>query len=84
MRKLATQKTSFRSAAVMATLRPAHLSCAGLRARTDAVDRSRMPASSCAGSRVCSRIFCVSYPAFLDCGLAHLRRPAIELREKLP
>ena len=29
MRKLATQKTSFRSAAVMATLRTAHLSCAG-------------------------------------------------------
>ena len=27
--------------------------------------------------------FCVSYPAFLDCGLALLRRPAVELREML-
>jgi AcrR family transcriptional regulator len=27
--------------------------------------------------------FCLSYPAFLDCGLSLLRRPAIELRESL-
>jgi AcrR family transcriptional regulator len=27
--------------------------------------------------------FCVSYPAFLDCGLSLLRRPAPELRETL-
>jgi AcrR family transcriptional regulator len=28
--------------------------------------------------------FCVTYPAFLDCGLSLLRRPAVELREILP
>lgn len=27
--------------------------------------------------------FCVTYPAFLDCGLSLLRRPALELRETL-
>jgi AcrR family transcriptional regulator len=27
--------------------------------------------------------FCVTYPAFLDCGLSLLRRPAVELREVL-
>jgi AcrR family transcriptional regulator len=27
--------------------------------------------------------FCVTYPAFLDCGLSLLRRPAVELREIL-
>jgi hypothetical protein len=27
--------------------------------------------------------FCVTYPAFLDCGLSLLRRPAVELRETL-
>jgi AcrR family transcriptional regulator len=27
--------------------------------------------------------FCLSYPAFLDCGLSLLRRPSIELRETL-
>src|ERR1700761_6778858 len=27
--------------------------------------------------------FCVTYPAFLDCGLSLLRRPADELREEL-
>jgi AcrR family transcriptional regulator len=27
--------------------------------------------------------FCVTYPAFLDCGLSLLRRPALELREIL-
>ena len=27
--------------------------------------------------------FCITYPAFLDCGLSLLRRPAVELRETL-
>src|ERR1700733_8860953 len=27
--------------------------------------------------------FCLSYPAFLDCGLSLLRRPALELRDTL-
>lgn len=51
-----------------------------LRARTDALEL--MPEAPREVLTVFSD-FCVSYPAFLDCGLALLRRPAPALRETL-
>ena len=54
-----------------------------LRARTDALEMS-----GDAGERLRQVLtvfadFCLSYPAFLDCGLSLLRRPARELRDTL-
>ena len=50
MRKLATQETSFRSAAVMATLRTAHLSCAD--SEPDASERSKAEFDGLGASQV--------------------------------
>lgn len=55
-----------------------------LRARTDAVEPIPDAGAQLRGVLTVFADFCVSYPAFLDCGLALLRRPAVELRETLP
>jgi AcrR family transcriptional regulator len=54
-----------------------------LRARTDALEV--LPDAAAQLQQVLSVFadFCVLYPAFLDCGLSLLRRPALELRETL-
>jgi AcrR family transcriptional regulator len=54
-----------------------------LRARTDAVEA--IPDAAIQLRRVLTVFadFCLDYPAFLDCGLSLLRRPAAELRETL-
>ena len=54
-----------------------------LRARTDAVDVVPDAAAQLREVLTVFAEFCVSYPAFLDCGLSLLRRPAVELRETL-
>jgi AcrR family transcriptional regulator len=54
-----------------------------LRVRTDAIEP---PPDAIAQLRQVLTVFadfCVTYPAFLDCGLSLLRRPAPELRETL-
>src|ERR1700684_676489 len=54
-----------------------------LRVRTDAIEP---PPDAIAQLREVLTVFadfCVTYPAFLDCGLSLLRRPAVELREIL-
>lgn len=52
-----------------------------LRARTDAVEPIPDPRAQLRRVLTVFADFCISYPAFLDCGLALLRRPALELRE---
>ncbi|HEX3978316.1 MAG TPA: helix-turn-helix domain-containing protein [Solirubrobacteraceae bacterium] len=54
-----------------------------LRARTDALEM--LPDAAAQLRRVLTVFadFCITYPAFLDCGLSLLRRPALELRETL-
>ena len=54
-----------------------------LRAGTDAVEPIPDAGAQLRGVLTVFADFCVSYPAFLDCGLALLRRPALELRETL-
>jgi AcrR family transcriptional regulator len=54
-----------------------------LRARTDAVETSPDAAEQLRQVLTVFADFCVTYPAFLDCGLSLLRRPAIDLRETL-
>lgn len=52
-----------------------------LRARTDALEPVPDVVAQLRRVLTVFADFCVSYPAFLDCGLALLRRPALELRE---
>jgi AcrR family transcriptional regulator len=52
-----------------------------LRARTEALEPLSDPRAQLRGVLTVFADFCLSYPAFLDCGLALLRRPARELRE---
>jgi AcrR family transcriptional regulator len=54
-----------------------------LRARTDALQTSPDAAEQLRQVLTVFADFCVTYPAFLDCGLSLLRRPAVELRETL-
>jgi AcrR family transcriptional regulator len=54
-----------------------------LRVRTDEVETMPDAASQLREVLTVFADFCVSYPAFLDCGLSLLRRPAVELRETL-
>jgi AcrR family transcriptional regulator len=54
-----------------------------LRARTDAVETIPDAAEQLREILTVFADFCVDYPAFLDCGLSLLRRPALELRETL-
>ena len=54
-----------------------------LRARTDAVEMSGDAAERLRQVLTVFADFCLSYPAFLDCGLSLLRRPARELRDAL-
>lgn len=54
-----------------------------LRARTDAVDPARDAAARLRQILTVFAEFCIAYPAFLDCGLALLRRPSPELRDTL-
>lgn len=54
-----------------------------LRARTDAVEVIPDAAAQLRHVLTVFADFCVTYPAFLDCGLSLLRRPALELRETL-
>jgi AcrR family transcriptional regulator len=54
-----------------------------LRARTDAVEMSPDAAVQLRQILTVFADFCLSYPAFLDCGLSLLRRPAVELRGTL-
>jgi len=54
-----------------------------LRARTDAVTADPDAAEQLRQVLTVFADFCVTYPAFLDCGLSLLRRPAVELRETL-
>jgi AcrR family transcriptional regulator len=54
-----------------------------LRARTDAVPEIPDAAEQLREVLTVFADFCVTYPAFLDCGLSLLRRPAVELRETL-
>ncbi|MGA9859358.1 MAG: hypothetical protein WBQ18_15950 [Solirubrobacteraceae bacterium] len=54
-----------------------------LRAQTDAVGVTSDAALALRQVLTVFADFCVSYPAFLDCGLSLLRRPALELRETL-
>ncbi len=54
-----------------------------LRARTDAIEVVPDAAAHLREVLTVFADFCVSYPAFLDCGLSLLRRPALELRETL-
>jgi AcrR family transcriptional regulator len=51
-----------------------------LRAWTDAVETSPDAAEQLRRVLTVFADFCVTYPAFLDCGLSLLRRPAVELR----
>ena len=54
-----------------------------LRTRTDALEM--LPDAEAQLRQVLDVFadFCLTYPAFLDCGLSLLRRPALELRESL-
>ncbi len=52
-----------------------------LGARTDALEPVPDPGAQLRRVLTVFADFCLSYPAFLDCGLAPLRRPALELRE---
>jgi AcrR family transcriptional regulator len=54
-----------------------------LRALTDAVAAGEDAAEQLRQVLTVFADFCVTYPAFLDCGLSLLRRPAVELRETL-
>jgi len=54
-----------------------------LRARTDAVETLPDAAAQLRQVLTVFADFCVTYPAFLDCGLSLLRRPAPELRETM-
>ena len=54
-----------------------------LRAQTDAVQRDPDPAVQLRQILTVFADFCIAYPAFLDCGLSLLRRPALELRDTL-
>jgi AcrR family transcriptional regulator len=54
-----------------------------LRARTDELATDSEPAEQLRQVLTVFADFCVTYPAFLDCGLSLLRRPAVELRETL-
>ena len=54
-----------------------------LRARTEAVEVVPDAAARLRAVLTVFADFCVAYPAFLDCGLSLLRRPALELRETL-
>jgi AcrR family transcriptional regulator len=54
-----------------------------LRARTDAVQPIPDAAGQLREVLTVFADFCIVYPAFLDCGLSLLRRPAGELRETL-
>ncbi|HWE09519.1 MAG TPA: TetR/AcrR family transcriptional regulator [Solirubrobacteraceae bacterium] len=54
-----------------------------LRARTDAVEVIPDPAIQLRRVLTVFADFCLDYPAFLDCGLSLLRRPAAELRDTL-
>jgi AcrR family transcriptional regulator len=54
-----------------------------LRARTDALEMLPDAAAQLRQVLTVFADFCVTYPAFLDCGLSLLRRPALELRETL-
>ncbi len=54
-----------------------------LRALTDAVPASPDAVVQLRQMLTAFADFCVTYPAFLDCGLSLLRRPALELRETL-
>jgi AcrR family transcriptional regulator len=54
-----------------------------LRARTDAVEVIPDAAMQLRQVLTVFADFCVDYPAFLDCGLSLLRRPAVELRDTL-
>lgn len=54
-----------------------------LRARTDAVAAGPDAAEQLRQVLTVFADFCLTYPAFLDCGLSLLRRPAVELRETL-
>jgi AcrR family transcriptional regulator len=54
-----------------------------LRARTDAVTTGPDAAQQLRQVLTMFADFCLTYPAFLDCGLSLLRRPAAELRETL-
>jgi AcrR family transcriptional regulator len=54
-----------------------------LRARTEAVEMIPDAAAQLRQVLTIFADFCVTYPAFLDCGLSLLRRPALELRQTL-
>lgn len=54
-----------------------------LRARTDAIEPLPDALAQLRQVLTVFADFCVTYPAFLDCGLSLLRRPAPELRETL-
>ena len=54
-----------------------------LRARTDAVATGPDAGEQLRQVLTIFADFCLTYPAFLDCGLSLLRRPAVELRETL-
>jgi AcrR family transcriptional regulator len=54
-----------------------------LRTRTDAVEVTPDPAVQLRRVLTVFADFCLDYPAFLDCGLSLLRRPAAELRDTL-
>jgi AcrR family transcriptional regulator len=54
-----------------------------LRARTEAVETVPDAAAQLRHVLTVFADFCLSYPAFLDCGLSLLHRPAVELRDTL-
>jgi AcrR family transcriptional regulator len=54
-----------------------------LRSRTDAVEAVPDAAVQLRQVLTVFADFCLSYPAFLDCGLSLLHRPAVELRDTL-
>ncbi len=54
-----------------------------LRARTEALDALPDPVAQLRAVLAVFADFCIAYPAFLDCGLSLLRRPADELRATL-
>jgi len=54
-----------------------------LRTLTDALAPAGDPTDYLRGQLTVFADFCITYPAFLDCGLALLRRPATELRDTL-
>lgn len=54
-----------------------------LRAQTDLVELGPDAARRLRQLLTVFADFCIAYPAFLDCGLSLLRRPAVELRDTL-